>query len=277
MVRRAASLTFALHFARFPLSEYGRAYSKYINIDAFSCQFVTSETLLRYTLNSIRVNTLISGNLWKNFAPNHPRAASQRPVYDVSRPGADRRKMASVFSHAVAALGIGACFYRPRTPKRVWLIGALCSVIPDLDVIGFAFGIRYGDFWGHRGFSHSLVFAALLASFVVLVVFRQALPGLGRFALWTYLFLATASHGLLDALTDGGLGVAFFSPFINTRYFLPWRPIRVSPIGVVRFFSRHGLEVVRSELLWIWLPASALVVSACLVRRQRQLSFASRS
>jgi inner membrane protein len=63
--------------------------------------------------------------------------------------------VASAFSHAVAALSIGTCFYRPGTPKRVWVAGALCSVIPDLDVIGFRFGIRYGDFWGHRGFTHS--------------------------------------------------------------------------------------------------------------------------
>ena len=72
--------------------------------------------------------------------------------------------MASVISHAVAALGIGACFYRPGAPKRILAIGALCSVIPDLDVIGFHFGIRYADFWGHRGFTHSLLFAALLAT-----------------------------------------------------------------------------------------------------------------
>jgi hypothetical protein len=63
MVRRAASLPFALYFARCPLSEYGPAVSKYIYIDAFSSQFVTSETLLRYTLNSVPVNNLISGNL----------------------------------------------------------------------------------------------------------------------------------------------------------------------------------------------------------------------
>jgi inner membrane protein len=176
--------------------------------------------------------------------------------------------MASVFSHAVAALGIGACFYRPGTPKRVWVAGALCSVIPDLDVIGFRFGVRYGDFWGHRGFTHSLLFAALLASLVVLVGFRQRVPGLGRFALWTYFFLATASHGLLDAMTDGGLGVAFFSPFDYTRYFFPWRPIRVSPIGVTRFFSSRGLEVVQSELLWIWFPAALLLLSAWLIHRR---------
>jgi inner membrane protein len=60
---------------------------------------------------------------------------------------------------------------------------------------------------------------------------------IGRFTLFTYLFLATASHGVLDAMTDGGLGVAFFSPFDNRRYFLPWRPIVVSPISIARFFS----------------------------------------
>jgi inner membrane protein len=184
--------------------------------------------------------------------------------------------MASVFSHAVAALGIGACFYRPGVPKRVWVIGTVCSVVPDLDVIGFRFGIRYGDFWGHRGFTHSLAFAALLATFVVLLAFREGIPGLNRFVLWSYFFLAAASHGILDAMTDGGLGVAFFSPFDNTRYFLPWRPIRVSPIGVTRFFSHRGLEVVQRELLWIWLPAGLLVAAALLVRRRRELKLAAR-
>jgi inner membrane protein len=175
--------------------------------------------------------------------------------------------MASVFSYAVAALGIGACFYRPAIPKRVWIAGALCSVIPDLDVIGFHFGVPYGDFWGHRGFTHSLLFAALLASLVVLLAFRQAISDLSRIALWSYFFLATASHGLLDAMTDGGLGVAFFSPFNNTRYFLPWRPIRVSPIGITRFFTHRGLEVIQSELLWIWLPSALLIFAAFLIRR----------
>lgn len=176
--------------------------------------------------------------------------------------------MASVFSHAVAALGIGACFYRPGTPKRVWVTGALCSVIPDLDVIGFRFGIRYGDFWGHRGFTHSLVFAALLATAALAAGFWKKAASLSRFSLWTYFFLATASHGFLDAMTDGGLGVALFSPFNNNRYFLPWTPIRVSPIGIGRFFSERGLAVIQSELLWIWLPSAILVISLWIMRRR---------
>ena len=68
----------------------------------------------------------------------------------------------------------------------------------------------------------------------------------------------TASHGFLDAFTNGGLGVAFFSPFDPTRYFFPWTPIEVSPIGAVRFFSQRGLLVIISELRWVWLPSLAL-------------------
>src|SRR5205823_15125962 len=118
--------------------------------------------------------------------------------------------MASAISHAVAALSIGTCFYRPQIPKRVWVAGIVCSVLPDLDVIGFRFGIRYGDFWGHRGFTHSLVFAALLAGAVAVGMLRRGASGIRRFPLFAYLFLATASHGVLDAMTNGGLGVAFF-------------------------------------------------------------------
>jgi inner membrane protein len=59
-------------------------------------------------------------------------------------------------------------------------------------------------------------------------------------------------------MTDGGLGVAFFAPFTNSRYFFRWTPIRVSPIGISNFLSARGLAVVRSELLWIWLPTVVL-------------------
>jgi inner membrane protein len=163
--------------------------------------------------------------------------------------------MASAFSHAVAALSIGTCFYRPEISKRLWVTAAVCSALPDIDVIGFRFGIRYGDFWGHRGFTHSLVFAAILASLVTPLLFPDRIPGTRRTVLALYLFLATASHGLLDATTDGGLGVAFFSPVDNSRYFLPWRPVLVAPISVSRFFTAHGWEIFRSEIEWIWIPA----------------------
>ena len=165
---------------------------------------------------------------------------------------AEVKTMASPFSHAVAALSIGACFYRPQTPKRVWIAGAICSVIPDIDVIGFRFGIHYGDFWGHRGFTHSLLFAALLSGAAAVMLSRRGLVGIRRFSLFAYLFLATASHGVLDAMTNGGLGVAFFSPFDNCRYFLPWRPIPVAPLSLAGLMTARGLRVIGSEIGLFW-------------------------
>ena len=113
-----------------------------------------------------------------------------------------------------------------------------------------------------------MLFAALIATVVMILGFRRGTQGLSPFSFWVYLFLATASHGFLDAMTDGGLGVAFFAPFDNQRYFFPWRPIRVSPIGVGRFFSDRGLAVLRSELLWIWTPAMILALAAWSIRRR---------
>jgi inner membrane protein len=60
--------------------------------------------------------------------------------------------------------------------------------------------------------------------------------------------LVVASHPLLDTLTNGGLGCALFWPFDNARYFAPWRPIPVSPIGL-GFFSPYGMFVAAVELL----------------------------
>lgn len=174
--------------------------------------------------------------------------------------------MASAISHAVAAVGISACFYDSRVPRSVWLVGTICAVLPDIDVIGFRFGVHYGDFLGHRGFTHSIAFAVLLATALLFSLFPRGVPGLSRFALWFYLLLVTISHGVLDAMTNGGLGVAFFSPFDNRRYFFPWTPIRVSPIGVSRFFSDRGLRVLESELVWIWIPTFLLLVGSIVVR-----------
>jgi inner membrane protein len=67
-------------------------------------------------------------------------------------------------------------------------------------------------------------------------------------------------------MTDGGLGVAFFAPFSNQRYFLPLRPIEVSPIGLNFFFSARSLVVIWSEIKWIWIPSALVFAAAELVR-----------
>ena len=170
--------------------------------------------------------------------------------------------MASVFSHAVVALAVGNVSTIRSMPPKFWWLSILCAILPDIDVLGFAFGIDYGDVLGHRGLTHSLSFAFVLGFVVVRLWFRevQRLTPMW-WLLIAHFFLVTASHGVLDAVTDGGLGIAFFAPFDNTRYFFPWRPVLVSPIGIVPFFSRYGLDVLISEFVWIWLPVGVLVGS----------------
>ena len=152
-------------------------------------------------------------------------------------------------------------------PTKFWVASAVCAALPDIDVVSFAFGVRYDEMWGHRGITHSFSFALLLGIAVVLLFFREVPMLSGQWLLLaTYFFIIASSHALLDALTNGGLGVALFAPFTNERYFLPWRPIQVSPIGL-GFFSQRGLRVLISELEWIWLPSGVLVLLSLAVRR----------
>ena len=174
--------------------------------------------------------------------------------------------MASAFSHAIVALAMGKAFQNKELSRRELFLGALCSVVPDFDVIGLYVGIRYGDVWGHRGLTHSIMFAVLLAASLVALWYRDK----GKFAMtgiFLYFFLCTLSHGLLDAMTNGGLGVAFFSPFDTTRYFFPMRPVLVSPIGVSKFFSDYGVRVLASEAIWIWLPSGVAFLVFRVVQR----------
>ena len=175
--------------------------------------------------------------------------------------------MASAFSHAVAGLAIGTAFWRPGVPTRYWVLGAVAAALPDLDSIGFRFGIAYGDMLGHRGLTHSLLFAGVLGAAIVALAFPSGAGPISRSQLWLYFFLATASHGVLDAMTNGGLGVAFFAPFDNSRYFFPFTPVAVSPISVRGFFTARGVRVLASELIWIWLPAIAFVLAVVCLRR----------
>jgi inner membrane protein len=132
---------------------------------------------------------------------------------------------------------------REKFPIVFWSLSLICSMIPDVDSIAFFFGIPYSHVFGHRGFFHSPFFGFFLSLILVSVFFR----GIERFSrqwffYFIFLFLVSASHGLLDAFTNGGLGVALLFPFDMTRYFFPWRPIVVSPVGVASFFSRWGFS-----------------------------------
>lgn len=172
--------------------------------------------------------------------------------------------MASAFGHIVSAIGIGSVFPSKMMTPKVYLIGAVSATLPDIDVLSSYFGIYGLEMLGHRGITHSIAFA-LIWAWVLIKVFHRS----SEFerTLLLYYFIATVSHGLIDGLTNGGDGIAYFAPFSSYRTHLPLELIQVSPLGVRNFFSEWGLKVLASEFIWIGIPSAALIVLSKLVRK----------
>ena len=172
--------------------------------------------------------------------------------------------MPTIVSHAFFGVAVGSALLPERSRAKFLILTALCTILPDFDVIGFVFRINYGSVLGHRGITHSILFAIVMG-WMAAFCFRDL--EISRWKLALYFALVTASHPILDMFTDGGLGVALLAPFSNERFFFPWRPVRVSPIGV-GFFSDRGVTVVLSELIWIWVPAVVISAVIWLVSRR---------
>jgi inner membrane protein len=159
--------------------------------------------------------------------------------------------MPTIFTHPVVPLAIAAALGSGVISLRLAGAGAAASILPDADVAAFLVGIPYAHEFGHRGFSHSLLFAAIVG--IIGAAGAKTLKS-SALAAFLFVFVATASHGILDAFTDGGLGIAMLWPYSSERFFAPAQVIEVSPIGASGFFSARGWSVFKSELLWVWLP-----------------------
>ena len=156
--------------------------------------------------------------------------------------------MPTAFTHPAAALALAA-FLRRRPTFSLLVAGSTRAVLPGADVVGLYLGVPYGHPSGHRGFSHSLLFAVLAGALVAAFWRRFVTRDHQARMLLVYFSVATAPNGLLDALTNGGKGVGFFIPFDYGRYFFPYRPIRVAPIRAGDFLEQ-GWPVLASELQW---------------------------
>lgn len=122
------------------------------------------------------------------------------------------------------------------------------SMLPDADVLAFRFGFSPSSIVAHRGVTHSLLFAALCGAVALAAGASKRTTAL--------VALTVASHPVLDALTNGGHGVAMLFPFSSARIFFPWRPLPVSPLGVGMFSHRGAwvmlLEAVVFAPFWLF-------------------------
>ena len=169
--------------------------------------------------------------------------------------------MASLLTHAAVPLIAKGAVPVPGIDRRVTIAAVLLSCWPDLDYATLAFEVRPNEPFGHRGITHSLVVAAVLSLAVTVVGFRGL--GLGSRTWWrvaAFLFFAAASHGLLDAVTSGDIGVALFAPLDNKRHFLPLKRIPCCPVGINEYLGYWGIMTIANEILYVILPL-ALAVS----------------
>jgi inner membrane protein len=130
---------------------------------------------------------------------------------------------------------------------------------PDLDWFVAFVNVHKNPLFNHRGAAHSL-FAALLIAAAVLVFGFPKAHRRGR--IWLCLTLAAVSHGLLDACTSGGVGVALFLPFSHSRWACVWQPIQVAPLPLSAEHTYLFLGSLWDEAFWIGLPILGVLAYA---------------
>lgn len=146
-------------------------------------------------------------------------------------------------THAVMVLAVGAMVMRRRYGGSVVAVGAVCAVVPDLDLLAPIFG---GTRAFHRTLTHAIPFAGLLAGCAAGAGWRHRRRAGDALSIGIWIGVATISHAVLDMLTTYPMGIALWSPLSASRYGLPWQPIKS----------------VSEEFVWVFLPSVTLFLLA---------------
>jgi len=165
--------------------------------------------------------------------------------------------MPTIVTHAAVPLCLGLGLGSQIIPPRLLLVGVAIAMLPDVDVLAFKLGVAYGHVFGHRGFTHSLLFAFALPTLAMLF-HRQLKASVAT--VWSFLLVSLLSHSMLDSLTTGGKGVGWLWPWRDERFFAPWQVIRVAPFKLEAYLTARGEAVILSGLYWVWLPGVALML-----------------
>ncbi len=151
--------------------------------------------------------------------------------------------------------GAGAA-HRPKRQRYIAIaLFAAVSVLPDADLILVACGVHDSGAIGHRGASHSLFTALFVGAVCGLLARTLKLPPL-RTAL--AIAVAMGSHGLLDAVGEGGRGIPLLWPLSDHRFMSPWRVLPDAP-RIEDYLCRHGITSLAVEFLY-FLPLMAYVL-----------------
>ena len=135
----------------------------------------------------------------------------------------------------VLGASVGEAVLGKKVGNKAILWGAIAGTIPDLDVILRSFTDEISATQMHRGFSHSIVFAVLIAPLLGWIARKIHFKLVDvSFKDWTKLFFwTTVTHPLLDAHTTWG--TQFFWPL---KYRLAYQNIFVvDPLYTLPFLT----------------------------------------
>lgn len=132
-----------------------------------------------------------------------------------------------LLTQALLGASVSEAGFRQKLGKRAMGYGAAAGMIPDLDVLVKLSSDPFAEILYHRGFTHSLFFAPLIAPILAYIAnrFYQVKKGEeNNYMAWLGLFFwALLTHPLLDVFTV--YGTQLLAPFSNFRFVFPAVPI----------------------------------------------------
>ena len=121
---------------------------------------------------------------------------------------------------SITHIALGACmgeaFLDRKLGKKAMLWGALAQSVPDIDFIASFWMNTSNNLLAHRGFTHSLLFVAIISVFFALMAERWHRPHNISFRKWLQFFAGVIFvHVFIDAFNNYGVG--WFEPFSHIR------------------------------------------------------------
>jgi inner membrane protein len=177
--------------------------------------------------------------------------------------------MPTIFTHALLPMIASSALPGRAISPRLLVAGMVVAMLPDADVAGRLFDVPHTADLGHRGVTHTLVFAFLVGC--IGAVASKTMQS-SREAAFLFLSASTLSHALTDMLTDGGKGIMLLWPLHEVRMKFPFHPVEVSPVGLKALESDRIWIVLLSEMRWLLIPATliALIFRLALNSRRRR-------
>jgi len=154
-----------------------------------------------------------------------------------------------IVTQVVLGAAVGEVVLGKKAGNKAIIWGAVGGLIPDLDVLITPFFNEVDGLFVHRGFSHSLVFAFLLAPLLGWFAYQihRKKMSVTKFEWMNLIFWSAFTHPLLDYFTTYGTGA--FLPFSDYR-------VEFGTIGIVDVF--YTLPIVLALLIIMFLNRTSV-------------------